>query len=547
MALREILAKFGFEVDSSKLDKAKNDTNQFTDKLKQLGGVALGATLIGKFKDFVSEMRESASGIKRLSNQMGISVQDAQRWTTAADLVGVSAESLANGVKFLQKNAVEAAEKGGDAAAVFKALGVEVKDAAGNMKPTSQILGDAGLAIGAMSDPAKRTAATLKVFGRQGLELLPLFAKGEKGLQQLLDRIDDLGGGLSEEAIKELKESKIAAKEFDIALLSLKSKIVTQILPSVTKVTQFLLSLALMFGKAAEKSNVFKAAVGVLGAYAVAWALKTYAAYLPMLVVLAAMVLLVDDLITAWQGGNSVIIPFLNKIFGKGAGETVFKAAGKDLADFKKRLDEIDKKGGGIPDKIIEGFSSLGGTLVKFFADDIPDALGFLWGDIKSGLAGIWKAITDDLKMEWNAVVTQVPDLAKSLIDGLVNGIKEGAVWVIDAFKSLGTSAFAAIRNVFKSHSPSQALFEFAKEDLAIGGLAGGLDAGRPAVERSMSQMYSLPKSVGQSIQVTQHNRADVRIQGHGSATLANAARDGMSTAFNDDRRELLAALEATT
>jgi len=318
-ALREILAKFGFDVDTSKLDAAKTKTDGVVGGLKALAATIAGTALINGIRGFVSDLAEQAEQLRLTSQQLGISTEDLQRWQGAAKLAGVSNEGLSTGFKFLQKNAAEAATAGGDAAAEFKKLGVNIKDSNGQIKPTSQLMGDVGLAIGAMKNPAERTAAALKLLGRGGLELIPLFNQGEEGLQKFLDRIDELGGGLSAKALANLEQYSRSTKEFDFAILGLKSRLAVELIPKLTDLITWVTKGILAFADMAKGSNIFTAAITVLGTAAALTALKMYLPYLPILALFAALILLVDEVITLFQGGDTLIGEGIDKIFGAGA------------------------------------------------------------------------------------------------------------------------------------------------------------------------------------------------------------------------------------
>lgn len=78
-------------------------------------------------------------------------------------------------------------------------------------------------------------------------------------------------------------------------------------------------------------------------------------------------------------------------------------------------------------------------------------------------------------------------DAGKSLIDGLVRGIKSGAKWVIDAVSNLGTDAFKAFRKAIDSHSPSKL---FARGGIEMPrGAAQGVRAGIPTLKSAVTEM----------------------------------------------------------
>ena len=80
---------------------------------------------------------------------------------------------------------------------------------------------------------------------------------------------------------------------------------------------------------------------------------------------------------------------------------------------------------------------------------------------------------------------------------GIVNGVKNGAVWVIDSLKALGTSAYAAFKKKLGIASPSK---EFAKLGIALPqGVQQGVEKGAPAAQDAVRAMVSVPTPSGDS------------------------------------------------
>jgi hypothetical protein len=82
-------------------------------------------------------------------------------------------------------------------------------------------------------------------------------------------------------------------------------------------------------------------------------------------------------------------------------------------------------------------------------------------------------------------------EAATSLIDGLVNGIKNGAGRVIAAVKGLGGDAVSALNNALGNHSPSRYAIEAASNVTHT--FADTIDKGSGAVQGSMADMIEPP------------------------------------------------------
>lgn len=557
-ALREVLAKFGFDIDSGKLAQAVQATDQFAGKVKDLTEKFLGGSLGGVIKDWIGDVKDATSEFKGLAKLTGTNAQDMQRWTTAAKLSGSSVEALAAGLRVLQKNqaaaasgqsegfaegengALEAVLSGKKAQETFKALGVEVKDSAGKMKTATQLLGDVGLEIAKIKNPSERAAVAARLLGRQGAMLLPLFAQGEEGLQGFLDKIDELGGGVSEKAMKALAAQSKASKEYDLALLSLKSAIVGEIVPAMTQKVRSLSQVVGWLIKASQNTNTVKAVTLVLGA-TYAWlgrtalisAAKTALVWAPTAIAVALLVLLVDDLITTIQGGDSVI--------------SKSGRAWLEWLDGSKVSAETSQS---TWDQFVKNIQATPWS--EIFADS--------WNYWTHGLVESLDAADIAIKtwlFQMKDIVEQLgPDIMTALADALING------WagVGRAIDSLGEKFTAKIREAFNWHSPPQLALQLGADwDMA---LAKGIVDNIPTVQGAAQETFSpfsdsrfapsarVPSvtptgGFGGAKSVQMNNEVRVILESNTPAAYRDATRDGIGLGFSDERRAILEVLEA--
>lgn len=563
MALREVLAKFGFEiVDGDKLDKAEKKADGFAGKLKEIAGVMLGAALIDKVKGFVTEIQEAGDALNDTADQLGISTSALQQWQAAAKFAGAESSDLSAGFRVLNKNVADAKSGGGPAAAVFKQLGVEVKGANGALKDTPTIMRETLIGLSKIEDPAERSATAMQILGKAGTKLAPLAKDGAEGLDKLLGKLDELGGGFSQEALENIGAAGDAIDELGFASTSLKSRLAVSLFPTLSELLRYGTKLLVGFSKTTEGTHVFQAALVVLGAIAAKVAIGMYAKFLPIIAAVALAILLVDDLITLFKGGDSAIGRLLDKLFDPKTGPSVSKMIAEDFDALSKRLDKAKTFG----DAVEEIFGSIGSSVVKFFVDDIPEAWEFLWKDLNEkagtgaeGLSGFLKTVFGRL-LDW--FIDWAGDTVDAILDGIVDGLKNGTEKVKQAFIDMAKSMAAGFTGIFKIKSPSRLTRGWAEDDIPDG-IIGGFDARAKDLLEASKQFYSLAlppaeqpsfapvirlpsanaggsKSV--TLQQTNHNQ--ITVSGSGSMGIANAVRDGQALALNDDRNAALAALE---
>jgi hypothetical protein len=159
------------------------------------GLTGVGTAIVTPFLTAAKVFADVGSELVDMSQRTGASVEALSELAFAADQTGTSLASLETGIKFLQKNLVAAADGAAEAQESFANLGVSLADLQG-LAPDEQFTRIAN-GIAAIEDPAQRTAAVLRLFGRSGTELLPLLSNGAEGIRLLREEARRLGLSMS--------------------------------------------------------------------------------------------------------------------------------------------------------------------------------------------------------------------------------------------------------------------------------------------------------------------------------------------------------------
>jgi hypothetical protein len=162
-------------------------------------GIAAGASVLGPIGAAVASFASRGSDLNDLSAKSGVSTEALQTLGYAAKQNGTDMETLAGGVKKMQKNLFEAKNGSKEAEATFQGLGLSVEDLM-KMSPDEQFrtIGDA---ISKIKNPTERTAAAMRVFGKSGTELLGVMAGGRTELEATEKKFRDLGLVMSAEDV----------------------------------------------------------------------------------------------------------------------------------------------------------------------------------------------------------------------------------------------------------------------------------------------------------------------------------------------------------
>ena len=427
-ALREVLARFGVSFDSKELEKGDKAVDGVAAKLANFGKLLGGALVVKGISDFITGMAEQADVLAKQSIQLGLSTTQLQEWQHAAGLSGVAGEELTSSFMRLQRSASDAAEGAGAGADTFRKLGVSVKDSGGQLKTADQLMTEVAGAIGGLKNPTEKTAAAMTIFGRSGAKLIPLFNEGADGIAKLRGEVDEFGGGFSPEFAKRSEEMNDNLSRLNLAWTSFKVRLGGLVIPLVTrfallaaKTTARISKWADSFMPLIENSNlVVAAAVAIGGAFLVAGA-KALAPWIPLLATLAALVIVGDELVTFFQGGDSLIGRGLDAAFGEGTQgkvrawfEGVYKTVSELFTNTEQAFFDFDA-----------------GIRLMWF--DLTTWLGDAWADTVTGMTLIFVKIGQDIEY----IIAGIEDTFAEAINGINDTIDK----IPGAKKLLGTAA----------------------------------------------------------------------------------------------------------
>ena len=244
------------ELDNSDFNDGLEESEQLTDgfqtsmstafdavksALTKAGIVGLVLELVKGLKQAIDMTAETADGIDKGSQRLGISTKKYQEWEHALSQSGASITDLQRGVAALNKHL--AGEESADITEAYDALGISVKKANGEMKTSEELIEESLTALSRMEEGSERDLLVTKLFGRGGTSLNALLNEGEEGVKELLAEASDLGLIMSEEDIKTAVEYGDAVANLNAELNAIKEAFIVDLLPVLTDGVQWLTSL----------------------------------------------------------------------------------------------------------------------------------------------------------------------------------------------------------------------------------------------------------------------------------------------------------------
>lgn len=163
---------------------------------------AVAGTVGFSLQSAVTGFAQAGDSLDKMSARLGISAVKLQEWSFAATHAGAAPEDLEDALKDLSEKIAEVAGGDtGDAAQLFSALGISVKDASGKIRPASDIFEEVADAIQRNEDPALRTKMAMVLMGDSGRKLIPMLSGGAQGLDDMAKQAHDLGLVMNEDAV----------------------------------------------------------------------------------------------------------------------------------------------------------------------------------------------------------------------------------------------------------------------------------------------------------------------------------------------------------
>lgn len=254
--------------DFSNFIKKAADTSEDADgKLSKLGdtakkiGAALGAAAAAvgtacvaagkKLWDMANEVGSAGDQIDKTSQKIGISTESYQKLGYVFERCGADVNNLQSGMKKLSTVITDAAAGSDSATEKLAAVGLSIEDL--NGKSQDEQLSIVIAALQGMEAGAERTAAANDLLGKSATDMAAVLKMSAEETERLKQEVEDYGMIMSNEAV-----AASAAFEDSLTKLShtaggLKNRMVGELLPGITQITDGLADLIAGNDNAAEE------------------------------------------------------------------------------------------------------------------------------------------------------------------------------------------------------------------------------------------------------------------------------------------------------
>jgi hypothetical protein len=227
-------------VELEKLGLAAKKTQRDVSTLKTIelsrAFISTVRTASSAFASFIGGTAGAVASIDDLSKRTGITTDVLQAYSLAANQSGVGLETFGRAVQKLTINLGEAQTGNKAAVKSFADLGLSVGDLS-NLNP-EQAFNAVVAAISKLPNPAQQAAAAVSLFGKSGVELVPIFQEGATYLQQMTAEAKRLGIVLSPQQTAGIAALDDSLQKTQLTLQSFAARVVAELAPALTRAAE---------------------------------------------------------------------------------------------------------------------------------------------------------------------------------------------------------------------------------------------------------------------------------------------------------------------
>ena len=182
------------------------------------GAAIAGSAIVAGLGAIVKKSIDAGDELFNLQAKTGVAASALIGIGNAAKLADVDVGTLGKGITKLNINLVKAAEGNEDLARKFQALGVDVKDANGQVVPADKALKQIADRFADMPDGAQKAAAAVALFGKAGADLIPLLNEGAASMEKFTYKVGEDFAARSDQFNDTITELGIKTQGFGLEL-----------------------------------------------------------------------------------------------------------------------------------------------------------------------------------------------------------------------------------------------------------------------------------------------------------------------------------------
>ena len=250
----ELIAKTdGFQAGLTRAaEAARKSSGDITGAFEKIQG-ALGAIGVGlsaaAISSAVKHTTELGDELFKMSQRVGVSVENLSTLRYSFDLAGVSMEDMDGLLVKLNKKLGEAGAGSAEAGQFLKQFGINVAEIRNGTLTTDEALKRIADRFASSPDGINKTAAAIEAFGKSGAKIIPFLNSGREGIEALQTEADKLGLKLSTETAQRMEAFNDQLRTLEFASEGARAAIIGSMLPALESITKAMRDATIEGGK----------------------------------------------------------------------------------------------------------------------------------------------------------------------------------------------------------------------------------------------------------------------------------------------------------
>lgn len=335
--------------DSSKLQATLAQSQR---ALADLGAAMqrIGSQVARAMLDMTQQFADAGDRIAKAARRSGIAANDLSALSFVAERSGASLKDVEVGVRNMGRALAESQRGVSIYSDIFKELGLNTQEL--ESMDQSQRFAKIGMAIADLEDPAQQAAYAMRIFGRSGTMLLPIFQSGGRGIEEMTKRFKELGAELTPEMSRNAEALVDAQTDWKFATQGLANAIGNALAPALTEITKLAASFLGWINKILRENKILvtgsfalASAVAALGAAMSAAATYAFVSWAPI------SSLFSSALVPALSAVGTTLASMATTLISIGAPIAALTYAAAGLV---YGFDNVNKRLVGVIDKMLE-------------------------------------------------------------------------------------------------------------------------------------------------------------------------------------------------
>ena len=451
------------EASSAGDEAGESAGNALADKIKKVVAAAGIGMAIKKGFDAIGDLASYGDTIDKQSQKIGISAKAYQEWDAVLQHSGTSINAMQSSMKKL----TAAAADGSDA---FGKLGISQEEAMSMSQ--EDLFARVIEGLQGMEEGTERAALAQDLLGRGAQEMAALLNTSAEDTQKMKDAVNDLGGVMSDDAVKASAAYQDALQDMQTAFSGLGRGLLSEFLPGLTEIMG---GITQLFAGDGEGVQTIISGMQTLAEDLMAAVPQFVETGISIVTNLVQGIL--DSLPGLWQTATTMIPQVVNGFLSRlpefitAGGQMLNSFINYVLSNLPQLLQSGVRMLGSLAQGILNNLPAIIGAGANVIARLLATIGQNLPKILQSGIELITKLVVG-IVQSIPKVVATIPQIfsrvtsafrgfnwgsiGSNIIDGIKKGIMNGASRLVSAAKDLAKKAFDAAKNFLGIASPSK-------------------------------------------------------------------------------------------